>query len=274
MRIGSVALALSGLALGLAVFALTREAPQAARASMRTDRVAALEAQIAQLRRDVAALREGRPEQATEDLPGLPSMPRPVGTADSGRSREFADDDGELKAIVDDAVERKAEQVLDELRVKENKKPAIDVFAAALELSREQRAVTERVVVEGQRQIHRILEVPTSSGSNLMDDLVEIAARGIAEPGKDHGFGRWLGRVLTEKIPGTDQTYATRIEAVKTDMRAVFRREWSEAQYREFETWGVDPSEVQNVPGSPNEELAERIAERARELGAVIPEQD
>jgi hypothetical protein len=54
-------------------------------------------------------------------------------------------------------------------------------------------------------------------------------------------------------------------------MRARFHRDWSEEQYREFETWGVDPTEIENVPGSPNEALLRRITERARALGAAIP---
>jgi hypothetical protein len=143
-----------------------------------------------------------------------------------------------------------------------------------LELTEEQRAETERVIVEGQRELHRILETPTYDGTSLMDELVEIVARGFAEPGKDHGFGKWFGRVLTEKIPGTDETYATRIESVKNGMRTSFKREWSEAQYREFEEWGVDPTEVQEVPGSPNEALEKRIVERATSLGAEIPADD
>jgi hypothetical protein len=180
--------------------------------------------------------------------------------------------EGTLEAIVDAAVDRKAAQVMDEMRIKGNKKPAIDVFASTLELTDRQREAAERIIVDGQEQVHAILNRPTADGTNLMDDLVELVARGMAEPGKDHGWGRWIGRVLTEDIPGTNETYGARIETVKVAMRATFKRQWSEEQYREFEEWGVDPTEVQNVPGSPNEALGQRITERARSLGADVPE--
>jgi hypothetical protein len=93
----------------------------------------------------------------------------------------------ELEAIVDDAVQRRTERALDELRVKANKKPAMDVFASTLELSEEQRVATERAVVEGQREVHAILDTPTSDGTNLMDQLVDVAARAIAAPTEDPG---------------------------------------------------------------------------------------
>ncbi len=125
-------------------------------------------------------------------------------------------------------------------------------------------------VVDGQRQVHAILDTPTVDGTNLMGELVEIVARGIAEPGKEHGFGRWFVRIASEKIPGTEVTYGARIESVKNAMCANFKRDWSDAQYREFEEWRVDPIEIQKVPGSPDAALWKRIPERARTLGADI----
>jgi hypothetical protein len=266
MRVAGVALTLSAIALGVAVLALTRRPPEPPRAPARMDRVEALEAQIAELRREIGILRVA-PQERTG--PG-DAVPQPVRQHAEGPA-PAADGGEELKAIVDDAVERKTGQVLDEMRVKANKKPAMDVFAATLEMTEEQRALTERVVVEGQKEVHAILATPTYDGTNLMDQLVEIAAKGIAEPGKDHGWGPWLARVLSEKIPGTDDTYGARIETVKGRMRATFKREWSEAQYQEFESWGVDPTEIEKVPGSPNEALFKRVTERARALGADLP---
>jgi hypothetical protein len=272
MRIAVLALVLSIVALGVAVFAPTRESPPPERAPVRTERVAVLEARIAELSREIESLKADRAGRIPRDSSASPAIPPRTASGEVARPSELPEADEALKAIVDDAVDRKTGQVIDELRIKADKKPAMDVFASVLELTEEQRAETERVVVEGQRQVHRILGTPTYDGTLLMDELVEIFAKGIAEPGKDHGFGRWLGRVLTEKIPGTDETYATRIESVKSAMRATFKQRWSAAQYSEFEEWGVDPTEIRKVPGSPNEALEKRIVERATALGAQIPD--
>ena len=79
---------------------------------------------------------------------------------------------------------------------------------------------------------------------------------------------------MSEKVPGTDQSYAERIEAVKQSMRETFKRDWTRDQYLEFEAWGVDPTEIQDVPGSPNKELEARIRERVRELGGTLPDDE
>jgi hypothetical protein len=268
-KVAGIALALSAVALGVAVVALTRRPPEPPRATARTGRADALASEVAELRREIEILKAGTPARSGSDAPAPPLLP-PQAPEGAGQA-SIVEGGDEIKAIVDDAVERKTEKVLDELRVKENKKPALDVFSSTLELSEGQRVTTERVVVEGQREVHSILATPTRDGTNLMDQLVEIAAKGIAEPGKDHGWGMWVARVLTEKVPGTDETYGARIESVKSGMRATFKREWSEAQYREFEAWGVDPTEIDSVPGGPNEALMRRITERARALGANLP---
>ncbi len=269
MNTGGIALALSVLALGAGVYALTtkeKQSPQ--RAPVRMDRVAALEAQVAELTREVESLKAHEPNRIGRDIPSLPSVTLPADAGDVASPADIVEDGGALEAIVDAAVDRKTKQVMDEMRIKANKKPAMDVFASVLELNDRQRAAAERVVVDGQNQVHAILETPTANGANLMDDLIDIVAKGIARPGKDHGWGPLFARIVSEKIPGTDETYGARIESVKNRMRATFKRDWSEAQYREFEEWGVDPTEIEKVPDSPNTALMERIMERARTLGA------
>ncbi|HEX5136401.1 MAG TPA: hypothetical protein VFY93_05485 [Planctomycetota bacterium] len=273
MRTAGIALAVSAVALGVGVLALLRELP-ADRAPPRMDRMEKLERQFAELSRDLEILKAGRGEGVPGEGPEpplLPSRTEPASPGGTSPAPSPGGGNGEIEALVDDAVARKTKGVLDEIRIKSEKKPAIDVFASTLELTDEQRARTERVVVEGQKQVHEILGTPTQDGANLMDQLVELAARGMAEPGKDPGWGLWYGRVLTEKIPGTDETYAARIETVKGRMRAAFKRDWSEAPYEEVEGWGVDPTEIQKVHDSPNDALFRRIADRARTLGAKIP---
>ena len=272
MNIGGVALVLSAFALGVGVFALTKESPQRVRAPMRMDRVADLETQVAALTLEVESLKAGNARRITRDTSGSPWGTPTTEHGETGSPTDVAEGGKALEAIVDDAVDRKTKRVLDDLRIKANKKPAMNVFAKMLELTDEQRAATERVVLDGQRQVHEILETPTADGTNLMDGLVEVIAKGIAQPGKDHGFGRWFVRIASEKIPGMDVTYGARIESVKAGMRATFKQEWSPAQYREFEEWGVDPTEIDKVPNSPNTALGNRIMERARALGADIPE--
>jgi len=243
------------------------------------DRVAELEMQVTELTREVEMLKS----QASLRTPRVAPRERSASAAGArsedapGHASEVSDipeDDEALTAIVDDAVDRKTKKVLDEMRIKANKKPAMGVFASALELTKEQEKAAERVIVDGQRKVLEILETPTADGANLMDELVETFAKSFARPGQDNGMGRLFMRIASEKIPGTNETYGTRIESVKRDMHTAFKRDWTEAQYKEFEQWGLDPTQIEKVPGSPHDALGKRIIERARALGAEIPEDD
>ena len=161
---------------------------------------------------------------------------------------------------------------MDEMRIKQNKKPKIDVFAKLLELTPKQRASAEFAIVQGQREIHGILDMPTADGSNLKDELVEIVAKGFAQPGKDHGWGRWIGRVMGEKIPGTNETYGTRIEGrEEPDARDLPEGVVGGAVPR-VQGVGRRPDRGPERPRQPHAALWKAIVERARELGANIPE--
>ena len=275
MRIALVSLLVSGIALAVAWTARPDSAGVTPRRTDRGDRVAALEREVENLRAQLQRMQKRETTANFQDgtRNGTRVSGNDVGDAGTGE-RKPARGTPEFAAMMEDAVDTTAKKVIEELALKQNKKPAIGAFAAALELSAKQRRETEKIVVAGQHRIHEALRIPTADGSSLMEEVVEIVARGVAEPGKDHGFGKWVQRVMSEKIPGTDETYGARIESVKNDMRASFKREWSDEQYREFEEWRVDPSEIQNVEGSPNAALMRRVYARARELGAKVPERN
>lgn len=209
-------------------------------------------------------------------VPGMPSLsgreaPEPDDAGADADTLPVVEDPGKIESMVDAAVEKKAR----EIQAMANKKPALDVFAEVLDLTDDQRASVELEVVRGQNEVKALLETPTENGDVLMDDLVEIMATGMAKPGQARAlWGKFFQRVTTEKVPGTDKTYAEQAEAVKDTVRSSFRRTMSEDQYAKFEEWKMDPTEVQGVADSPWMGLQERIVERARELGANIPGDD
>ncbi|MHC4342782.1 MAG: hypothetical protein ACYSX0_21530 [Planctomycetota bacterium] len=272
-KLSVIALLLATTALAIAAFT----APRDVAAPSRSDgRVRDLQRQVAQLSRTVEELRARLPEEPGSEPSSLDSESRPLDTlpgslGDLGKATSTQPDD-RLKAMVDDAVAKKAKEVVDELAIKENKKPSMDVFASMLELSKDQRYATEQEVIRGQRETYRILETPTQDGSNLMDELIEVVSRGFAWPGRDHGWGKWITRVTTMKVPGSNETYSAQIEAVKASVRDSFKRTFSKEQYSEFEGWGVDPIEIKDIAGSPGKALEKRVIERIKQLGEQFPD--
>ncbi len=170
---------------------------------------------------------------------------------------------GAVEERIDEAVEKR----VDELAKKQNKKPSIDTFAELLELDEAQRQAVEEEVREGQWQIRDILETPMADGTTLLDELVDAMAYGQAgKPEAGARFATWWGRVVGETYPGTDQTYAARIEGVKGGVRDAFRRTLTDEQYSEFEEWRFDPTEMEDITGSAWDDFEERVGERAAEL--------
>ena len=234
---------------------------------------------VAALEREVASLRAALERAGARMTPGKENTGEPgsLPAENGGSAREPGGDrvtgnPASLGALTDDTVDRAAQRVIDKLERHKNKRPDIDLFASELKLTLEQRNKTEEIVADGQHRIHAVLRVPMADGTVLMDEFVEAFAKGMAQPGRDHGVGKLLQRVGSEKIPGTEETFAARIESIKGEMREQFRKAWSKKQYRMYEQWQLDPSEIQNVKNTPNDEAFRRIRERARELGADVPE--
>jgi hypothetical protein len=265
----SLKLSLAAVAIALIalVVAAMPQATEVAAPSVSDARVEALERQLARLSTTVEELNLRLRTEGAGAL-GAPGVVASAGSVDPAGSMA----EEQMKAMVDAAVSKKAKEVVSDLEIKQNKKPAIDVLASVLGLDDAQRRLTEAEVIRGQREAYAILDIPTADGGNLMDELVEVAAGSVAFPGTDPGWGAWFVKVITEKIPGSDETYAARIEAVKATVRESFRESWSAEQFAKYREWGVDPIEIQKVPGSPGEELERRFMERARVLGELYPD--
>lgn len=282
-----LSLFLAVAAVGVAGYVVTRAPADGAEVDAR---LLAVEDQLSRVEAELGALRAAnRPPPSLMGLSptaGQPlEEPAALGVASTARrtaesdaaetdaplAREDGAEAGALRELVDQAVEKKAAQ----MRAMAVKKPTLDSFAEVLELDEEQREEVARDVVASQQEIRTILEIPAEDGTVFLDELVDILAGGIAKPGSGKERGAALfGRLMSEKVPGTDETYAMQAEAVKARLRASFQRAFNSRQYATFETWRMDPTEIKDIPGSPWKDLEGRVVERARALGAKLPGDD
>ena len=161
---------------------------------------------------------------------------------------------------------RRTEQVVKDLATKQDKKPPIDVLVSTLELTGPERLAAEDGIRRGQQQMLDVLATPTWDGDVLLDEVVETAAQGMATPGRGPEWAPLFARLVSEKVPGGDLTYAARIEAIKSATRERLRAAWRPEAYEEFVAWGVDPLEVKGIEGSPTQALEARIGARAAAL--------
>ena len=278
-KLAGLALLLSLGALAIGAYAVTRPPEEPTDTSMRLDE---LDARLARMEASIARAREpdeptliglgvgpgpsapgrGGADATTAGRSGSPEAGRAAGSVEAGETKE------QIRELVDEAVTKKAA----EIQQMQDKKPSITHFSKTLALTEVQREVIEREVVQAQHQIRALLETPTADGTNLLDELVEVMAEGMARPGEKSERGmKWFGRILTEQVPGTSETYAARAERAKDRLREALRRELTPEQHTLYESWQMDPSEIQGVPNSPWQDLEGRIVERAKDLGAAIP---
>jgi len=175
--------------------------------------------------------------------------------------------DQTLSATIEERVEEIVDERVDKLEKKQNKEPTLAVFSEVLNLTDDQRNVIDKEIWSAQKEVRTILETPTEDGSILIDELVDVIAYGEAKhPEASQRFIKWLGRVMSEKIPGTDVTYGADIEVIKNNAREAFRSEFTEEQYAEFESWGVDPTEIKDIENNPWADLEERVKQRLLKL--------
>jgi hypothetical protein len=277
------------LAAGLVVQQLVVEPDQSTPASappVATADVSALQAKLRALEERVANLEAGTEDHTSSGAataassPAVgtqpsadPAKPQPASAETSVETSEPAPSStkGEpevtktVLAAVDERINEAVDEKLEEIQQKWNKKPKLETVAKLLELDERQQRVIEEEVREGQKQIRSILDQPTADGTSLLNELVEVMAHGqTAEAGAL--WGKWLRRLQTEKVPGTDLTYAARLEQAKAGVRDGFRQVMSPEQYTEFEEWAFDPTEVEGISESPWEEFGQRVAARAAEL--------
>jgi hypothetical protein len=274
-----------GVALGAAALALFGPARGRSTLPDLEARIDGLAGRIEQLERVEERRAERAPSGVQVSIDEGPTLvgrglagSRESGETVSGAARA-ADAEGSLavspeavQAMVEKAVTKKAAQMQ---RMQATKKPTIDVFAETLGLTEAERRAVEQGVLQSQREILAIIQTPAEDGTVFVDELVEVLAQGIAHPGEDPSRGqRLFGRLLSEEIPGTRETYAARVDAVKKRLRESFRQDWDGKTYAAFEAWPMDPTEIRGIPGSPWQELEERVKERARRLGADLPPPD
>ncbi len=252
----AVSVLVSVASLGVALWALG-EARQArspsggAGGDALTSRVERLEARFATARTTPPApLGEAVVGPATASMPGMPgSGADPARAALDGpppeeglRALVRQTVKEEMDARAGESVEAKAENP------GEGRKPPLSQVAAELDLDDSQREAVHQAVLRGQEETIALLRTPTPGGRVPLDDLLK-AFLDRPENVKE-SVVEVFGMLATEKVPGSEETYAQRLEGVKRSTSEAFRRTFTPEQFKAYERTGQDPLEIQ-VPDSP-----------------------
>ena len=96
------------------------------------------------------------------------------------------------------------------------------------------------VINTGKDESFALLKSPRQDGGNFVDDFVEAFRGGKAE----EAAGKVWMRLFSEKIPGTEETYVSRIMAIQQDVNRSIQRLLTETQWKTFQHKSLDPLEI------------------------------
>jgi hypothetical protein len=193
----------------------------------------------------------------------------PVAPAGLGSGVDVVQDGGvpdaeRLNALIKKQVEAQVKAG----KVREREKPSLGAVASHLKLTDVQRAEMEREVLRGKQGIFDTLSIPAADGTVFTDQIVDTIVTVITKGEKEANpqFMQLFMRMGVEKIPGTDETYAQRMDDIKKTVTDAIRRDLSPEQFAEYEKMRVakDPTEMQ-VEGGPWEKIMAQV-------GAKLPE--
>lgn len=145
--------------------------------------------------------------------------------------------------------------------------PPLSQVAATLELEAWQREQVQREVLNGQKETLALLSTPTKDGTLMIDEIMTtyINAQALPPEQAQASLMKFYGRLMTEVVPGTGETYAQRMAAVNSRVSDGLRRSFSQDQWTEYEKMGItDPTQIQ-VEGSPWEKAFQEYSRRQQQ---------
>ena len=118
-------------------------------------------------------------------------------------------------------------------------KAPIDDLAAELELSDAQRESATEVFDDARDGVFDLLKAARPDGGSMLDDLVTKLREGDPQ-----AFPRFVQRILSERVPGSDRTYLAEMTSLSEQVRSHLSKHLSEAQMEKLDTFKVAVLEV------------------------------
>lgn len=121
----------------------------------------------------------------------------------------------------------------------DRKLPLHDI-AVQLALDDATRLQVEEIANGAKREIFDMLKLPRADGTNMADEILDAFSSGDPEKGRAA-----FARIFSEKVPGTDATYAAAAGEIQDRARDQLRGVMGETIYRRFAGMNVKPDNIQ-----------------------------
>jgi hypothetical protein len=150
----------------------------------------------------------------------------------------------DIRQIVDERIEERkkadpAEKKAEGFGGDDRKMPLHDM-SKELALDPETQRRVGEIANRAKREIFDVLKTPRADGTEMAGDLIGAFLSGDAEKTK-----QVFGRLFTEKVPGSDQTYLASVTGIQERAKQQLRGTMGDALYGRFEHMNVRPENIE-----------------------------
>jgi hypothetical protein len=233
-------------ALGVAL-AVQRSTLDAARREVedmktRVDRLEAKQKESAgrkavdELRDEVARV-EKKAAAATTAAEDAAKRPVPAAPAPAAVPATLEED---IQKIVDAKVEEKLQQKGAGKAGGDDRKMPLFALAKELALDDATQARVAAISNTVKKEIFDIIKTPRPDGTNMADEIVTAFTSGDTA-----GVQKLFGRLLTEKIPGTDTPYVTAVARVQEKANAGLKQTMGASAFDRYQGMSLKPENIE-----------------------------
>jgi hypothetical protein len=150
----------------------------------------------------------------------------------------------------------------------------IEALAEQLKLDEAEKKAIEDILRQKKNERMTLLKTPRADGSNLLDEFADglVKAMSSGEP-DEHAMRevhmKFQRRMMTEKVPGGETTYAEITMKQQQETREALKAALSREQYQAFEAMGI-PNALEQIR-IPDDPMEIYIHQRLQAAG-VLPE--
>ena len=128
-----------------------------------------------------------------------------------------------------------------EKKAKLNRKPLLKKLVEELELDPATEYQVAEAVNMAKDESFRLFKLNRTDGGNFVDDF----AGALRSPNRDEEAKRVWVRLLSEKIPGSDETFVARYEQMKAGVNDTIKSLLFEEQWKAYQGLVMDPVQIQ-----------------------------
>lgn len=154
--------------------------------------------------------------------------------------------------------------------------PKLEEVAQQLGLEELEAKELEDILRSKKTEHFNLLKTPRADGSNLLDEFGDALVEAIRAGKPDDQtarpvFMKFHQSIMTEKVPGTDNTYAELLQKKQRETRDAFKNALSDEQFRKLQAMGVQNPMDMRIPDEPMEAY---IQSRLKAAGITPPPGD